>query len=374
MEELIWRCDLVPQYQAYQNEINQAIESVMKSGRYVLGENVVAFEQEFATYIGCRYGVGVNSGTDALMLSLSCFDLQPGDEVITTPFTAIPTYSAIRHVGAKPVFVDIDAETFLMDLDQVKQALSPRTKAIVPVHLFGTAGDVERLREMVGSDIFILEDCAQSHGASVRGRKTGTLGDISAFSFYPTKNLGAYGDGGIILTDNEHFTERIRLQRMYGMVNKDEFVMDGINSRLDELQAAILRVKLTHLDEMNALRIALAALYADLLDEEYIRPQVARTGVQSVHHVFSALCADKRDALVAFLEERKIQTNVYYPMPLNRQRGFLAAFEPSPSLPVAEDVSRRVIALPFYPEIPEETIRLVASTINQFYQSGGSIS
>lgn len=374
MAEMIWRCDLVPQYEAYQDEINQAIERVLMSGRYVLGENVAAFEREFAAYIGCQYGIGVNSGTDALMLALSCFDLQPGDEVITTPFTAIPTYSAIRHIGAKPVFVDIDPETFLLDLKQLKQALTPRTKAVVPVHLFGNAVDIERLREIVGPHIFILEDCAQSHGASVRGRKTGALGDISAFSFYPTKNLGAYGDGGIILTDNEDFAKRVRLRRMYGMINKDEFVMDGINSRLDELQAAILRVKLTHLDEMNARRMELAALYADLLNEKHIRPQAVQPGIQSVYHVYSALCVGKRDALVAFLEERNIQTNVYYPMPLNRQKGFLAASEPSPSMPVTEDVSRRVIALPFYPEIPEETIRLVASCIDQFYQSGGSSS
>jgi dTDP-4-amino-4,6-dideoxygalactose transaminase len=373
MTEMTWRCDLVPQYRAYQDEINQAIERVLKSGRYVLGENVVAFEREFSAYIGCRYGVGVNSGTDALMLSLSCFDLQPGDEVITTPFTAIPTYSAIRHVGAKPVFVDIDPDTFLIDLNKVEQVLTSKTKAVVPVHLFGNVVDIERLRGIVGPDIFILEDCAQSHGASLRGRKTGALGDISAFSFYPTKNLGAYGDGGIILTDNEEFAERVRLRRMYGMINKDEFVMDGINSRLDELQAAILRVKLKYLDEMNARRAELAALYEDLLDEKYIRPQAVKADMQSVYHVYSALCVEKRDALVAFLEKRNIQTNVYYLMPLNRQKGFLAAFEFSAPLPVAEDVSCRVIALPFYPEIPEETIRLVASYIDQFYQSEGSL-
>jgi len=371
MAEMIWRCDLVPQYRTYQDEINQAIERVLNSGRYVLAENVVAFEREFAAYIGCQFGVGVNSGTDALMLALSCFDLQPGDEVITTPFTAIPTYSAIRHVGARPVFVDIDPETFLLDLNQIERVLTSRTKAVVPVHLFGNAVDIERLREIVGPDVFILEDCAQSHGASVRGRKTGALGDISAFSFYPTKNLGAYGDGGIILTDNGEFAERVRLRRMYGMINKDEFVMDGINSRLDELQAAILRVKLKYLDEMNARRAELAALYADLLDEKYIQPQAVKTDIQSVYHVYSALCVEKRDALVAFLEKRNIQTNVYYPMPLNRQKGFLTTFGFSASLPVAENVSRRVIALPFYPEIPERTIRQVASFIDQFYQYEG---
>lgn len=372
MKEMIWRCDLVPQYQAYRDEIHEAIERVLTSGRYVLGENTLAFEEEFATYIGCQYGIGVNSGTDALMLALSCFDLQPGDEVITTPFTAIPTYSAIRHVGAKPVFVDIDPETLLMDLGLVKQAITPKTRAVVPVHLFGNAVDIVRLREVIGPDIFILEDCAQSHGASVHGVKTGALGDIAAFSFYPTKNLGAYGDGGMVLTNNREFADRIRMRRMYGMINKDEFVQDGINSRLDELQAAILRVKLTHLDEMNNLRKQRAALYADLLNEDYICPQAVRDGIESVYHVYSAVCVDKRDDLVAYLEKQQIQTNIYYPMPLNRQKGFLAAFESAPRLPLAEEVASRVIALPFYPEIPEETIRLVASSIDRFFQSGGT--
>jgi dTDP-4-amino-4,6-dideoxygalactose transaminase len=372
MIEMIWRCDLVPQYQAYKDEIHEAIEKVLMSGRYVLGENVAAFEQEFAAYIGCQYSVGVNSGTDALMLGLSCLDLQPGDEIITTPFTAIPTYSAIRHVGATPVFVDIDPHTFLMDLDQVEKALTPRTRAVVPVHLFGNAVDIARLRDIVGPKIFILEDCAQSHGASVHGKKTGSLGDISAFSFYPTKNLGAYGDGGIILTNNKDFAERVRLRRVYGMINKDEFVLDGINSRLDELQASILRVKLRHLDEMNAQRAKRASLYASLLNEEHICPQAVQQGIESVYHVYSAVCANKRDGLVSFLETHNIQTNVYYPLPLNHQKGFLVSFESSFRLPVAEHIASRIIALPFYPEIPEETIRLVIRFIDKFFQEDKS--
>jgi dTDP-4-amino-4,6-dideoxygalactose transaminase len=373
MTEMIWRCDLVPQYQAYRDEIQEVIEKTLMSGRYVLGENVAAFEREFAAYIGCQHGIGVNSGTDALMLALSCFGLQPGDEVITTPFTAIPTYSAIRHVGAKPVFVDIDPNTFLMDLNQVEKALTSRTKAVVPVHLFGNAVDITRLRKIIGPHIFILEDCAQSHGATVHGVKTGALGDISAFSFYPTKNLGAYGDGGIILTDNKDFAEHVRLRRMYGMINKDEFVLDGINSRLDELQAAILRVKLKHLDEMNDQRAKRAALYADLLNEKYICPQAVQDGIKSVHHVYSAVCTEKRDELVSFLEEQRIQTNIYYPLPLNRQKGFLAAFGSSARLPVAEDISTRIIALPFYPEISEEIIRQIVDLIDRFFQSGGRV-
>lgn len=367
MEDMIWRCDLVPQYQEYQQEIHEAISRVLLSGRYILAENVQAFETEFSEYIGAGYGIGVNSGTDALIMALWCFDLKPGDEVILPPFTAIPTYSAVRHSGATPVFVDIDPDTYLIDLDQVKKAITPSTKAIVPVHLFGNAVDIEKLRDIVGPDIFILEDCAQSHGAAVRGRKTGVLGDISAFSFYPTKNLGAYGDGGIILTDNKEFADSIRLRRMYGMINKDEFIVDGINSRLDELQAAILRVKLKYLDAMNARRAELAALYASLLDPEYIRTQKVQDGITSVHHVYSVLCKDKRNDLVRFMEQHRIQTNVYYPMPLSRQKGYLATFSTSPDLPVAQQIAERIIALPFYPEMSEDIIRMTVTVINKFY-------
>lgn len=367
MDDMIWRCDLVPQYQAYQQEIHEAVERVLSSGRYILAENVQAFEKEFSEYVGSGFGVGLNSGTDALLFALWCFNLKPGDEVILPPFTAIPTYSAVRHSGATPVFVDIDPETYLMDLKQVKKALTPNTKAIVPVHLFGNAVDIEELRDIVGPNVYILEDCAQSHGAMVRGKKTGRLGDISAFSFYPTKNLGAYGDGGIVLTDNKEFADFIRLRRMYGMINKDEFVVDGINSRLDELQAAILRVKLKHLDTMNARRAELAALYASLLDSKYIQSQKVREGMVSVHHVYSVLCKDSRDDLVGFMDQKRIQTNVYYPMPLSHQKGYRASFSMSPDLPVAEQISRRIIALPFYPEMSEDILRMTASAINEFY-------
>jgi len=367
MEDVIWRCDLVPQYQAYQQEIHEAVERVLLSGRYILAENVQSFEREFSEYVGCGYGVGLNSGTDALLFALWCFDLKPGDEVILPPFTAIPTYSAVRHSGATPVFVDIDPETYLMDLKQVEKAITPRTKAVVPVHLFGNAVDIESLRDIVGPNIYILEDCAQSHGAMVRGKKTGGLGDISAFSFYPTKNLGAYGDGGIVLTNNKDFAEFIRLRRMYGMINKDEFVVDGINSRLDELQAAILRVKLKHLDAMNAQRAELAALYASLLNPQYIQPQKVRSDITSVHHVYSVLCKEGRNELIGFMDQKRIQTNVYYPLPLSKQKGYRANFSTLPNLPVAEQISRRIIALPFYPEMSMDILNMTVNAINEFY-------
>ncbi|MFO0760802.1 MAG: DegT/DnrJ/EryC1/StrS family aminotransferase [Byssovorax sp.] len=367
----IWRCDLVPQYEAYREEIDAAIRGVLASGRYVLAENVAAFEAEMAAYVGAAHGVGLNSGTDALIFALVAAGVGPGDEVVTTPFTAIPTYSAIRHVGAIPVFADIDPDTMLMDLGEVERVITPRTRAVVAVHLFGNAVDIEALRRIAGPGVFILEDCAQAHGAAVRGRRAGSLGDAAAFSFYPTKNLGGYGDGGMVTTNDAAMAESIKKRRMYGMINKDFFDRDGINSRLDELQAAILRVKLRHLDAMNAARRALAARYAELLPAELLRPQAVRPGVEAVHHVYAATCRDRRDELLASLEQQGIQANVYYPLPLPRQEAYRRAFSDHPAVPRAEALCQRVIALPFYPEMPEAIVETVASAIRRFYLHEG---
>jgi dTDP-4-amino-4,6-dideoxygalactose transaminase len=365
---MIWRCDLVPQYEAYKTEIDAAIQQVLMSGRYILAENVAAFEQEFSDYVGVKHSVGVNSGTDALMMPLWMCGIERGDEVITTPFTAIPTFSAIRHIGAKPIFLDLEPDTFLMNLDQLKSKITERTKAIVPVHLFGNAVDVERIRDIVGKDMFIVEDCAQSHGAKVRGKMTGSIGNYAAFSFYPTKNLGAYGDGGLVATNDKDAADLMKKRRMYGMINKDEFVTDGINSRLDELQAAILRVKLRHLDAMNVRRQELAAIYTDLLPKEHITTQAVRDGIESVWHVYAATVSGRRDELLQFLEHKNIQANVYYPMPTTKQKGYESAFgTDADALPVTEHLSKHIIALPFYPEMEVKTMETVAKAVREFY-------
>ena len=358
---VIWRCDLTLQYLEMKAEIDEAMQRVLRSGRYVLADEVRAFEQEFARYLGVAHAVGVNSGTDAIMMALWALGVQPGDEVITTPFTAIPTYSAIRHVGATAVFVDIDPRTFLMDLDRVAAAITPRTRAVVPVHLFGNLVDVARLRGIVGPHIKIMEDCAQSHGATLRGAQSGSFGDASAFSFYPTKNLGGYGDGGLVATNDPAVADSVRSRRMYGMVNKDEFVEDGVNSRLDELQAAVLRVKLRYLDAMNARRRAVAALYGELLPD-VLQPQRIPDEVVPNYHVYAATCASGRDDLIAALDAQAIQTNIYYPMPLTRQKGYRGA---TPALEATHAVCRQAIALPMYPEIPEATVRTVAEAIRR---------
>jgi len=361
---VIWRCDLTLQYLEMKSEIDEAMQRVLRSGRYVLADEVRAFEQEFARYLGVAHAVGVNSGTDAIMMALWALGVQPGDEVITTPFTAIPTYSAIRHVGATAVFVDIDPRTFLMDLDRVAAAITPRTRAVVPVHLFGNLVDIARLRGIVGPHIKIMEDCAQSHGATLRGAQSGSFGDASAFSFYPTKNLGGYGDGGLVATNDPAVAGIVRSRRMYGMVNKDEFVEDGVNSRLDELQAAVLRVKLRYLDAMNARRRAVAALYRELLPD-VLHPQQIPDEVVPNYHVYAATCATDRDGLIAALDAQAIQTNIYYPMPLTRQKGYRGA---TPALEATHAVCRQAIALPMYPEIPDAIVRTVAAAITTFAQ------
>lgn len=361
---MIWRCDLTAQYAEHSEAIEQAIREVLASGKYINGPNVDAFEKEFAAYVGVSHAVGVNNGTDALMMAMWTLGIRRGDEVITTPFTAIPTYSAIRHVGAVPVFVDIDPDTYLMDLSKVAAAITPRTRLVVPVHLFGSVVDVPKLRTIVGPDIKILEDCAQAHGATLRGRGAGSFGDVAAFSFYPTKNLGAYGDGGMLVTDDAELARLAKSRRMYGMISKDEFVEDGINTRLDEVQAAILRVKLKHLDAMNARRRAVAALYEELLDTSLVRPQRVDADIVPNFHVYASRCARDRDTLVETLERNGIQTNIYYPMPLTSQKGYRGAeFD----LPSATAVSRDIIALPMYPEIPEAFTRQTADAINAFY-------
>ena len=230
---MIWRCDITAQYRAYKDEIDKAIHGVLYSGHYILGKEVAAFEKEFGFYVGVEHAVSVANGTDGLILALKALGIGPGDEVITTPFTAIPTVSAIIDSGATPIFTDVCYDTFLIDLDRVSEGFTSKTKAVVPVHIFGNVVDIPKLRKIVGNRIAIIEDACQSHGSKIRGIYSGAMGDMGVFSFYPTKNLGAYGDGGMVVTNNEKLAVKLRLLRTYGMVDKDHIVINGINSRLD---------------------------------------------------------------------------------------------------------------------------------------------
>jgi dTDP-4-amino-4,6-dideoxygalactose transaminase len=365
MKETIWRCNLLPQYLAYKAEIDQAIQRVLHSGRYILANEVAQFEEEFAQYTNTRYSVSVANATDALTLALMAIDIKPGDEVITTPFTAIPTVSAIIDAGATPVFVDIDERSFLMDLNKVEEKLSSRTRAVMPVHIFGNVVNVKQLRELLPEGVVIIEDASQSHGSTFNGAKSGSLGDMGIFSFYPTKNLGAYGDGGAVVTNNQELYEKIKLIRMYGMVDYNTIIINGINSRLDELQAAILRVKLKYLDEMNEKRNVIAERYRKELTENFVH-QYIDPKVGSNYHVFVSQYNGDRSLLIQALESEGIQTNIYYMRPLYLQPANKFLGLKKGACPVAETVCNKVIALPMYPELEDKTLDFIIRKINEF--------
>ncbi len=361
---MIWRCDLLAQYKKYKQEIDQAIARVLNSGIYTLGPKLTKFEKNFSAYIGTRFAVGVANGTDALILALKAIDIKPGDEIITTPFTAIPTVSAIVEIGARPVFVDVDEDSFLIDLEKIRNKITPKTKAVIPVHIFGNVVDVSKLRKIVGPKIKIIEDACQAHGSSIGKIKAGAMGDLAAFSFYPTKNIGGYGDGGMITTNNKKLADKIKLLRMYGMTDKDHTVTKGVNSRLDELQAAILGVKLKYVDPMNRVRKSIAQTYIENLTESF-RPQKIDKEIFSNYHVFVCRFLGNRLKLVNYLERNGIQTNVYYPMPLYLQKGFKYLGYKKGECPVAESLCKQVIALPMYPEMSSSTQGKIIDTITK---------
>ena len=363
---MIWRCDLVPQYEKYKEEIDDAINRVLLSGRYILSSETRAFEEEFAAYNNVKYAVGVASGTDALILSLKALDIGKGDEVITSPFTAFATISAIIETGATPVFVDVCKDSYLMDLSKVGKLITTETKAIIPVHILGNVVDVPKLRKIVGDNIPIIEDACQAHGSMLNGVKAGSMGNIGAFSFYPTKNLGGYGDGGAIITNNKEIADKIRLMRMYGMTDKDHTIITGINSRLDEIQAAILRVKLKYLDSMNKQRNNIAQRYIRELNSSLFVHQYIGENIFSNYHVFESQFKGNRNALINYLEDNNIQANVYYVLPHHLQESIKYLGYKKGDLPVIENLCKEVIALPLYPELNDETQTYIIEKINHF--------
>lgn len=367
---MIWRCDLTKQYNKYKNEVDDAIQKVLSSGRYTLGDEVKRFEKEFAEYIGVKYAVGVASGTDAIILSLKALDIEKGDEVITTPFTAIPTVSAIIAAGAKPVFVDINLDTYLIDIEKIPGAITSKTKAIIPVHIFGNIVDVDQIRSIINGEITIIEDACQAHGSTIKNKKAGSLGDMGCFSFYPTKNLGGYGDGGIITTDNDDLLNKLKLLRMYGMINKDHIVINGVNSRLDELQAAILRVKLGYLDSMNEARQKIASMYKNKLPAKYFMHQKIDDYIYANYHVFASRYKGNRDTLIECLWKNEIQTNIYYPIPLHLQKANIFLDYKIGDFPKAEKLCEEVIALPMYAEIDEYSIIKIIDRIKECKNEG----
>lgn len=355
--------DLRPEIEAHWQEYMDAIAGVLRSGQFILGPNVEAFEREVAVYLGVKHAIGVNSGTDALVIALRALGIGPGDEVITTPFTFFATAEAISMVGATPVFVDIDPRTFNIDPTLIEPAITERTKAIVPVHLYGQAADMDPILALARRyHLIVIEDTAQAFGGEYKGRKLGTLGDAGAFSFFPSKNLGGFGDGGLIATNDDDVARLTRMLRAHGSREKYRNEMLGYNSRLDELQAAILRVKLTHVDAWNEERRRRAHLYTELLADSdvLVTPHEAEYGVHVYHQYTLRVPNGKRDQVQARLRERGIATAIYYPIPLHRLPPYVGQ---GLALPAAERAAREVLSLPLWPRIDPETQRDIARVL-----------
>jgi dTDP-4-amino-4,6-dideoxygalactose transaminase len=363
---MIPQADPRAQYQSHRDEIDAAIARVLDRGRYILGEEAAAFEREFAAYIGVHFGIGVGSGTEALHLALRACGVGPGDEVITVSHTAVATVAAIELCSATPVLVDIDPRSFTLDPAKLEAAITLRAKAVIPVHLYGQSADLQPILDVARKHrIRVIEDCAQSHGATYRGRRTGAWGDIACFSFYPTKNLGAIGDGGLVVTDDPQLAENARLLREYGW--RERYISDvaGWNTRLDELQAAILCVKLRTLDADNARRRQLGALYDELLAPASVTvPQEMSYG-RHVYHLYVVRSA-QRDALQAFLKERGIGTLVHYPVPIHLQPAYRGRLGDVGSFPETEHAAREILSLPMFPELSEAEVRQVAGAVREF--------
>jgi dTDP-4-amino-4,6-dideoxygalactose transaminase len=357
--------DLVRQYSAISTEIDDAIRGVIRSGQFILGPNVKALEAEMAKYCGAAYGIGLASGTDALRLALEAVRIKPGDEVITSPFTFIATAEMISQIGAVPVFADITADTYALDPADVEWRITPRTRAIIPVHLYGHPADTTALVALARRyQMVVIEDAAQAVGAEHAGQRVGSIGDIGCFSFFPTKNLGAYGDGGLVTTNDPAIAERTHRLRQHGQ--REKYVHDslGWSSRLDELQAAVLRVKLRYLDEWTDRRRALADQYRERLAGLPIRLPTERPGDRHVYHLFT-VATDRRDELQKYLDGQGVRTMVHYPIPLHLQTAYRGLQRVS--LPESERASREVLSLPIFPEMTEEEFEAVVLAVKTFF-------
>ncbi len=358
--------DLNAQFEEIRDEVMKEIEGVLQSSRYILGEKVRGLEERLALYHGVRAAIGVASGTDALNLSLKALGLKEGDEVITTPFSFFATVEAILYQGAHPVFADIDSRTLNIDPVSIEEKITPRTRAVLPVHLFGLPADMTRIREIADRhNLLIIEDCAQAFGATFGGRKVGSFGDTGCFSFYPSKNLGAYGDGGAIVTDNRDIEEEIRSLRNHGSSGGYIHEMIGMNSRLDEIQAAVLLVKLKRIDRYNELRRQKARFYTGELSEYVLCPVEPQESLH-VYHQYT-IRTPERDRIREVLGKEGISSVVYYPLPLHLQKALRYLGWNEGDFPVAEKVSREVLSLPIYPEIEESSIGMVCDTIKRLF-------
>ena len=357
--------DLKRQYHSLKKEIDLAISEVLEQTQFILGPNVGLLEKEIAAYHQLPHAVGVANGTDALLLALRAIGIKEGDEVITTPFTFIATAEVIATLKAVPVFADICSATFNIDPDRIAEKITSRTKAIIPVHLFGYPADMDPIMALAAKyNLQVIEDCAQAFGARYKDRAVGSIGDCGCFSFFPSKNLGGYGDGGMVITKSEEIGRHIRVLRNHGSSVRYHHQEVGYNSRLDEIQAAILRVKLNYIDQFNRARQNNAAAYCAAITSDKIILPAAAPGCEHVYHQFT-IRAQNRAALSRALTENGIASAVYYPVPLHQQEVFLKLYGTSPQLPQSEECAGDVLSLPMFPELTNEEIQLIARIINQ---------
>lgn len=364
--EAIPQFDLSGQYAAIGEEIREAVQRVLASQQFILGREGTALEEEIARLCGVAHGIGVASGTDALALALRACGVQPGDEVILPTFTFVATGSAVTALGAKPVFADIHPNTYNIDPAQLERHITPRTRAIIAVHLYGLPADMDSIVAFAGSKkLAVIEDAAQAIGAGYKGRKAGSLGDVACLSFYPTKNLGACGDAGMIVTDSAEMSARLRMLRNHGQTGKYASSEPGWNSRLDEIQAAILRVKLRHLPQWQRARQALAAGYTRQLQMPGIMPPFVPEGYEHVFHQYT-IRVEGRDTLQRILAEQKIASAVYYPVPLHLQPLYASLGHNEGSFPHAENAAKEVLSLPMYPELGADQVGRVAEVVTDF--------
>lgn len=351
------------QYTTLKPEIDEAIQRVLDSGWFILGEELKALEKEFAECFGVKYAVGVASGTDAITLALRALEIKPGDEVITVSFTVVATVVGIEQAGCKPVFVDIDPETFTIDVDQIEDAITDKTKAILPVHLYGHPANMTAILEIAAvHDLKVIEDCAQAHGAKYRDMEVGWWGDAAAFSFYPTKILGAYGDAGMVITDDAYTADTVRLMREYGWIDRHS-VVRGVNSRLDEIQAAILRVKLPYLQDWNEKNRWIAEFYNRVLEASDLVLPTEKQNSYHVYHQYVVRSEQMRNELHNLLNFEDIPAGIHYPIPIHLMLAYQDLGYVNGSLPETERAAMEVLSLPIFPEMIRDDIEKVVSVI-----------
>jgi dTDP-4-amino-4,6-dideoxygalactose transaminase len=358
--------DLKAQYASIKPEIDAAVSKILAGGQFILGEEVAEFEREFAGYCGAKHGIAVNSGTSALHLALLAAGVGPGDEVITVPFTFVATVSAICYTGARPVLVDIEPGSYTMEVTQLEEAITSRTRAILPVHLYGQMADMDPIREIGRRrDIPVIEDACQAHGAEYKGRRAGSIGASGCFSFYPGKNLGAYGEGGMVVTSNDEHAKTIRMLRDWGQEQRSYHLLKGFNYRMDGIQGAILRVKLRYLEQWTETRRAHAQQYNELFaGSTTVKPPVEAAGRRHVYHIYAVRSAD-RDGLQRLLQAEGVQTGSHYPIPVHLQRAHADLGYGAGDFPVSEAAAREVLSLPIFPEMTATQVRQVVAAVRQ---------